>query len=287
MKSPSPRNAAPGVRPSRRGVALLVVLGFAVILLSIVGSAVSRKCVHRIASRHIDCHRVHADLLDAAGLAIQRFLENDSENVVLAPNIQAPRVEVMNDEFGADGRHCRVTITAIDECACLPLEMLRSGSVLRGALPLEFAEILDRAFERVDLPSGLDELEQSSGTPSIFPQLEGNPALGDFVRPPQGGPSRLNVNTAPRAILEAVCREHQRGGIEQILRAREEGKKFRLASVARSTGDRTPRITLASSSDCWAFRIDIHIDGKCWSWWETHTNNRHVWRLRQRYRIDG
>lgn len=82
------------------------------------------------------------------------------------------------------------------------------------------------------------------------------------ARPLRAGalPVVVNVNTAPRALLEAALRSEGRGGLEAILTARGEGRPFnpgRLRSAASRAGE--GRIRLVGTSASWSVRIDVSV----------------------------
>jgi hypothetical protein len=97
---------------------------------------------------------------------------------------------------------------------------------------------------------------------------------------------RININTAPIELVEAALRLAGRGGLEQIVAARSEGRLTSGTALARVTkpGENAPRISATSTA--WAFRIDIRVGPLRRSWWSVYVKQRsNRWECGQRLAI--
>ena len=89
-------------------------------------------------------------------------------------------------------------------------------------------------------------------------------------------------------LVEAAMRLAGRGGLEQIVAARKIGKPANAGSQIAPTKSGEKFIPqIVSSSTCWSFRIDIHVDVLWRSWWATYkiNNNTGKWECVQRLAI--
>jgi hypothetical protein len=258
-----------------------------------------------IATRRMDrATRLADELLLSLDAPIQEWLRTVAPSAVLPPEAEEPRFAVLHDALALGEFDAVVTITAFDQCGMPPGGVAGSASQLAATLPPEVppeVESLLAEIERSDEdPFGLDAIaidkEQSGwrvypvadeSDPLYFgdaphgprPSAQGprEPALGSIIAT-HNDPSRINVNTAPRKLLEAAMREAGCGGIEAILEARARGEATSFASRA-SARDTQQSITLVSRSDTWSFRIDIHIGPVTRSWWCVYQSSECVQRL--------
>lgn len=301
----------------RRGIALLLVLAWLVLLLAIVVGVAQVAATHH-ARRTIDRDTRIADAVHrAAADAIRLFLEHDAARVVLppdaeAPDVQAPEVpgvSVLHDQLQlGDARAITVRVTAWDQCGMVPIDRLHPGSPFRAVVPAEALGAIDALRSTSVPPSfGLDTLLAASGedagSMSIFPRhgadqpqrqladvdpqlrlqepLAGSranapPAIGAIVATHNDEPWSININTAPVALLEAALRHEGRGGIEPILQARSRGLAAQASSLSPTAAPPSGppvdggSIAFVTSSDSWAFRIDIIVGQTTTAWWEVH-----------------
>ena len=93
------------------------------------------------------------------------------------------------------------------------------------------------------------------------------PALGACVA--THNPGSVNVNTAPMKLVDAALRQAGRGGIEQILQARTEGKQASVADEGRGRRG-SSRLAILGTSTAWAFRIDGGVGPLTRSWWAVY-----------------
>lgn len=325
----------------QRGIALLLVLAWLVLLLAIVVGVAQVAATHH-ARRTIDRDTRIADAVHrAAADAIRLFLEHDAARVVLPPDAEAaevqapevPGVSVLHDQLQlGDARAITVRVTAWDQCGMVPIHRLHPGSPFRAVVPAEALRAIDVLRSTSESSTfGLDTLmaasREDARTMSIFPRhgADQSPRLVGEVdphhrsreplaRPPANTPPAIgaigaivathndepwtiNINTASVALLEAALRHEGRGGIEAILQARSRGLAAQTSSLfptsARPTGVPTEgrAIAFVTSSESWAFRIDIVVGQTTTAWWEVHQrapktrNAGDQWRCVQRIRI--
>lgn len=298
--------------PSRRGVALLVVLA----TLLVVG-AVCASLAHTgsavILERRVAVDTARSDeLRHAAERSILRWLNTEADRVVLPPEVTEPVVSVLHDGWEVDGVRYTVRATAWDQCGMVPLQLAGKGSPLRALLPEELADLTDREIPR-GTPPGLD-----LWTEDVFPEVTGtpftmfdvsrwsedavnraprpeqrSPRLGSAVATHNPGPQRrgptpaaINMNTAPIPLLEAVMRELGRGGPDLIVESRRRGRHARL-SAGPTPGDAADRLELSGSSHCWSFRLDVRVGLVERSWWLVYARGPSSWDLVQRLAISS
>lgn len=301
-------------RLSPRGAALLIVL--ATLILAVTASVTAAKVAStRRLGREL-AHRTQLadDLLAAADAPIRAWLSKESSKVVLAPDATEPRVEVLHDTWEVEGTPFRVCVTAWDQCGMVQIDVARSGSPLRLAIASDVRTCIDRMEPAPDVKPGLDLflcLVAADTPASVFPvAMETEPlafttaadsganpapaglAPGDQLRPAIGSsvathnPGLMNVNTAPIELVEAALRATGRGGVEQIVAARSEGKPASLAGGPEGSGDSRQQLRFVSSSTSWAFRIDIGVGSLQRSWWAVYAGRAGAqWECVQRLAI--
>jgi hypothetical protein len=246
-----------------------------------------------------------------------------------AVSVLHDRWMIGSERFG-NQTEVELTITAFDQCGMVPMQLARSGSPLRLSLLVDVLARLDAA----ELPAvsdpvalGLDLFppawtNEQGAVVAVFPaallvppRLFGdapsrdddltasNPqpphlAIGASVATHNHDPVRINVNTAPMPLVEAAMRLAGRGGIEQVIAARTKRESAAITgtqAVQRSTtGNRESGVEIVTRSDCWAFRIDVHVGNLLRrSWWAIYapgpddpsTSRRETWRCVQRLPI--
>ncbi len=304
--------------PSRRGAALLIVLATLILVVGASVTIAAAASTHRLARKLARQTLVADDLLRAAEAPIMAWLEAESQKVVLPPDTVVPRIEVLHDVFAIDATRYELQITAWDQCGMVPVTAARSGSPLRLVLPAEVRQCLDRLTIPEGVTPGLDlflpVMEPGAAT-SVFPvpadteplrfaaSGEGVPtesAAPSAYVPPETvsqrlaigscvathNPGLINVNTAPGDLLEAALRSAGRGGLEQILAARSEGRLAPAPSgpPAGVAARGAPQPVATSAS--WAMRIDIAVGALHRSWWAIYAQSSGAqWECVQRLAI--
>ena len=250
------------------GAALLVVLG-AVLLISIPALAMTRLATSAKQSETLSSRlEVADDLREQAIRTIYAWLASDSYEVVLSVRNRAPSLSMMEESWRVGDLSLAVSIQAYDQCGMIPVGELARGGWSDGVSEdvLQKVRTLKKGAEGRAIVWGLDLF--TAGTPrrDPFPGMtaERSLALGDWLATHSTG--RVNVNTAPISLLEAVYRKLGRGGLEVVMNAREEGQ---ISSVGAARGERSSSsgIWLAGSSDSWSFRVDVSVGALVRSWW--------------------
>lgn len=275
-----------GTDTSRRGAALLLVLATLVLVTSACAILAASASTHRLHARLCEDALLSDDLERAAETAALEWLEQDAAKAVLGPDAEVSAIEILHDVWRLDGRISSVRITAWDQRGLAPASIARSGSPLRLAIPIDVLNVIDStALDRSNGVSGLDEWVGGAGSDPkrrVFPKLpvtsqprlfgdlfdwddswtnveEMPPAIGAVVSPHNRDPVSINVNTAPRELLEAALRAAGLGGIEQILAARQAGTRAVIGAGAQDPGQDASRVRLVDVSDLWGFRFDVTI----------------------------
>lgn len=303
--------------PIRRGAALLIVL--AALILTVTASvSLARLASTTKMQRTLDRAAILADdLLRATEAAIIEWLESESAQVVLPPEVEAPRIGVLHDTW-SDGKCAyELDITAWDQCGMVPINLARSGSPLRLALPADVRHALDQVKIKPNEPPGLDlflaNLDATDNQMSVFPRADSteplvfvdalNPAsrededpqqpssktppiplaVGAFVATHSG--RRINVNTAPADVVKQALRVAGRGGFELVLAARAEGRSVPLGDLPSSSSSNRAAPQIVGSSSAWSFRIDVQVGPLRRSWWAVYVKSRSTWECVQRLAI--
>ncbi len=306
-------------RPIRRGAALLIVL--AALILTVTASvSLARLASTTKMQGKLDRAAVLADdILQATEAPILTWLEHESAQIVLPPEVEAPRIGVLHDAWSDDNLAYEVDVTAWDQCGMVPINLARSGSPLRLALPADVRRVLDQVKIKPNVPPGLDlflaHLDATDNQLSVFPRADSteplvfvaalNPAgrededpqqllieappiplaVGAVVATHSGDEFRINVNTAPPEVLKQAFRGAGRGGFEFVLAARAEGRSVPLGDIPVSSNSIRTAPQLVSSSSAWSFRIDVQVGPLRRSWWAVYIKSRSTWECVQRLAI--
>lgn len=294
------RERSKPIRRRRRGVALLIVLAALVLVLSATAVLVRAASAAKLNQKIDVSTRIADDLLEAADAPIVDWLTTQAASVVIDPAHPSPQVQILDHRWRMAEHDCELAITAWDQLGMAPIQLARSGSPMRLALPPEALQQLDQLELAPDSKPGLDLLEDAFPQPRrskavVFgysaPVESSTPAnlqsnalaasatrLGELVATHNRDPVRINANTAPIELLEAAFRASGRGGIESIVQSRRQGKPASLAAAAansRAIDDPGhSRLELVSASNLWSFRIDIGIGPVRRSWWATYAPAR-------------
>jgi hypothetical protein len=297
-----------GSPTSRRAAALLIVLATLILTTTAATIVVRAAVTHQIDKRIDQCSQLADDLLAAAETPIQDWLTSKSSKIVLPPDSFSPEVAVLHDLWTSGGRErIELVITGWDQCGMVPFEAVENGSPLRMALAEEVLKqvplhSLESPRTTTQTPAGLDQFIDNSETAGLragpFPVptpsrplhfgeahnrgdnlhsplvISSNmPRLGPFIathNPLPGGavPGAINVNTAPIRLVEAALRLAGRGGLEQVIAARQARKTATIGGqINPSTQVDHFAPQLVTTSNCWSFRIDINVGPRKRSWW--------------------
>lgn len=269
---------------SRRGVAMLIVLATAVILLSAASVVARSRATITLAERTDERLRLAWDACDAAEKPILAWLERESRNTVLDPD-KPPMVTLFDDRVRIGGHEATITASAWDQTAMIPAIELRTLPALAALLTPE-----ERAGARwIGTDSGPPGLDSGHPYVAIFPSIDRPAALGARVathNPPPGSSRQrgsqhpaIHINTAPEPLLRAVYQQFELSGLEAILQARRAGERTELNQQRRSEAQ---PIRLVGTSTAWGVRTDVTIDGLRASTWSVYTLRAGTWTREQR-----
>ncbi|MHC5027478.1 MAG: hypothetical protein ACYTGR_12055, partial [Planctomycetota bacterium] len=260
------------------------------------------------------------DLLAQSDVMIEAFLDG-ADAVVLPPDVVDPAIAVGFERWHCDDVGYAIRVTAFDQAGMVPVQAARQGDPMRSVLPFEVRRMVDRAGSAARNTPGLDMFTgDDRGAVPVFPAHVSVPVtrFGDGDAPgddqstddaadrdPGGqhgrdvsiggviathGTGVFNLNTAPRALLERVFRGAQRGGLDLVLDAREEGRGVIMADLQEAIGgqrDLRGPSGFAVGSDAWAFRVDVTSGPVVRHWWSVYGRDEEGWRCLQRLVIDG
>lgn len=279
----------------RRGAALLFVLGTLVLVTGALALVtISAAQGHRTIRTDED-ERLASDLLTAAEPLVLDWLARESQSIAIHPDAREPRVEVLSlawEEAGANRTHSRsIRIAAWDLLGMVPA-VTSSASPLWLAVRPEWREL--DGSEAVSLLD-LGRTPSIAGDGPVHPRSESDSvSLGAQVAvfPPESsrnsptpGPPTININTAPRPLLEASLRLAQRGDLASILEARSEGRQAPAPRAVRGDQGGSAMAQLTGRSTLWAVRVDAEADGLTRSWWTVYSARRGRWEILERHAI--
>jgi len=262
---------------------LLIVMATLVLISAAAAICISASATIQAARRIQTCAMESDDLSRACDRPIQNWLETKSAKVVLPSTAARPCVEVLHDEWSAHGQQYEVAITAFDQCGMAPIGIARSGSPLRSSLPSEVLRRLDAVSITADFVAGLDlfvdlldEHRESSPFPcsTVADKSAMASCLGAMIATHNRDPVRINVNTAPIELVQAALAMSGRGGIQQIIAARDQGKQAFAAGGSMDAQSSKFALQLVSASTIWSFRVDIRVGPVLRSWWEIYEPRR-------------
>jgi hypothetical protein len=171
----------------RRGVALLIVLVTVVLLVPAVAMLSGLVATQLQHTEVRDASVLADDLLEQADLVIDQWLSEASADVVLLDDVQSPCVAILNDRIEiAPDQIVSVRITAWDQRGMPSPSSLRSGSILRTAVPKPVLRVIDQIQVEADPSIGLDQFVATLG-----PMFD------------QSGPSRIARRRAFPTHLES------------------------------------------------------------------------------------
>lgn len=268
------------------GIALLLVLASLVMVTGVLGLlTLSVAQAHRASQLVIDERRAD-DLLRSCESAVNEWLTKHAPRAAVDPESSEPKVEIASIEWtDSDGTECFVRAAAWDLLGMLP-----PGTNSSSPLWLAVDPML-RDFERGDAGS---LCEISSAPVSVYPLIdEYKLALGSQLSIYPRSDSRrtpntpttptININTAPRPLLEAALHLAQRGDIASILAARADGRP--APAPPRIADDGETFVELTGRSTLWAVRTDASVSGLRRSWWTVYESRRGGWEIIERHAI--
>jgi hypothetical protein len=271
--------------PARRGVAMLIVLATAVLLLS-AASVIARSRATAALSARTD-KRLHLAWAagEAAEAPILAWLQHESRRTVLPPD-SPPMVRILDDALAIAGLPASITVVAWDQTGMVP-------AVDTAAMPV-FAPMLTRTERRAARWIGVESpgLDLADASIPIFPTPDRPTALGARIAThnPPPGPVRhrggqspaINIHTAPEPLLRAAYEHLGLPGVDAVLQSRRAGERVEAQSMRGSDAD---GLRLVGVSTAWGVRTDVTVDGLRASVWSVYTLRAGTWVREQRLAI--
>lgn len=269
------------------GVALLWVL--AVVVLTITtGVSLARLTLAAKVEQKLVRERAMARQIQFEGeRAIEDWLQKESGDVVLPPDVTEPRIEILSDRWIANNTELSISIVAFDERGKVPLDAARRGTSLARELPSSITTLLSKLRIPADSSPGLDRFVGLGQL--VFPKTtdhgnDRNLAIGSFVATHAFGQIQLNASTAPITLIENVLRERGETGIDMIVEARRDNKKPILPKRPAETERDLTLPKVLDHSDAYSFRIDLAVGMLRKSYWCVFVKEG-SWRCTQRLSI--
>jgi len=271
-------------RRTRRGIALLVVLGFIVVASGAVIASARIAATSGMASRQHDASLRSAPLMNGIRSACSQWLDRRADTAVADADLPYGAVVVMDDTVETPDGPVSVRIHAYDQDTRLPFEL----TALEG-LGLQSDGAGGDRLELSVLDAAAADPADASRRTALFPSVVDRPALIGNLRDPglaadaQRGPLRLNPRTVPLELLESVFGKDAEQIGEQLRewRAKASGRSGApsLTEVAAS-GQRD--VSWQSASSAWAFRIDVEAPNlQTRSIWAVYEDADDGWELAQ------
>lgn len=265
---------------SRRGVALLVVLG----ALLVVTTAVSTSMLSATnAQRGDHVHRAElraADLLHASEVITDRWLRTESSRAVVDPALPEPRLTIADIRHADCSFDTTVRLTAWDLLGILPANMPQNHPFTRlGGRREDIASA--HSLAELSNPESPVHPEQDrfsgrlGGRMAVFPRQDRVSLSGSIV---------VNVNTAPPELLHAATGIVQGVDVDSVLRARAQGVP---SPAPRTSGATSNVVQLIGRSNLWAIRADITVGPITRSWWTVYESRGRGWSIIDRHEIAG
>ncbi|HED54118.1 MAG TPA: hypothetical protein ENJ00_07945 [Phycisphaerales bacterium] len=267
----------------RRGIALLLVLGTLVLVVSTLGLlSLASAQTHRAASVSVR-EQTASDLLYAAEPLVRQWLADQAPRAVVPPDAIEPKIlvaEIRWTEFGRDGS---LRIAAWDLLGMIPARTppasplwLSVGDGLRDRDYANMSTLLDIP-DSPRHPSVTESTTAVGGQIAIIPKLPRRSAATIS--------SPININTAPRPLLEAALTLAQRGDLAAIITARAEDRPSPAPPPHSGRSQQKPLVGLTGRSTLWAVRVDAEIHDVKRSWWTVYESRSNDWEIIERHAI--
>ncbi|MCK6486959.1 MAG: hypothetical protein L6R48_01235 [Planctomycetes bacterium] len=289
---------------SRAGVALLIALAAVVVVLAAITTgvvAIGSATAHGAAAD--EDARLHA-LRDLGERLAQRWLAQHGQRLVLPP--AGGGTVVCADRWVTAGGQAALVVTVFDGLAGIPPSCAGPTGALRDQVPGPLAAAISEDpppltgstsdwLERLPVPGGWTRFPAvpASALPSWvtcreigLPSLAGDgpPPLGVSDPPPAlalvlaaHSDGRINLNTAPEALLRSAAHVIPGIAVAEVLAHRQQGQ---VSAAPSSAGG--PLVWVATS-DRWCIRVDAWVDGRARAWWVVMAGNPGACRIVQRH----
>ncbi|MEM9167055.1 MAG: hypothetical protein AAGB48_08515 [Planctomycetota bacterium] len=278
---------------TRRGVAMLLVLGATLVVTSAIGvtaaSLTSRQRTVAIAEHA----RLTEDLLSAAEAITKRWLAREAPRATVDPGAPRPRVDIADvDVHGGSVRVTAYDLYGMMSSGATPTHPLwRASGTISSEEVFGARSLADLSNPEVPVHPAADRDELRIGERiAVFPGADTGPTTGNTVI--------ININTAPKPLLNAALRLAQRGDIASILTSRAEGRPAPAPAAPTgqasgvstdltnsSPGDTAGLVRLVGRSTLWAVRVDARQGLVERSWWTIYQSRGRGWTILERHEI--
>jgi hypothetical protein len=288
---------------SPRAVALLMVLG----TLVVVSAFIAALAAAALEFRQTRATQQSAELAEQCRLSaeavIERWLRIESASVCIPPLADRPCLGVLSDRISltdGDGTlDVQIRIDALDQCGLLSWRTIQNFPLLTGHIPPSVLSLVraqgarivdDRPPAEASQPTRVVPVFEhpapttfgQPGQPGAPGSIDDSPAVLSFVADPSCTELPVNVNTAPAALLRALLAGQQVSAVENVLAARRQGAPysglFDRAPSPKPAPASEPSLT--TTSQCWAFRVDVRVNRYAKSWWLVYRrSDGQPWRM--------
>jgi len=250
----------PARYPISRGFALLLVLAALVVVCAALAGIANLAATAAGSKRQVVFAEISEDLLVSSSIASRRWLLERSSLVLMPADVGggSPGIPVFSSEWSmpqGDGAvRCRLDVTAWDQCAGVPMELLAESGVnpVGGLIPQSVRDALV-ATRHLQMSPGLDLFLVNGAAgllnADVFPEarrsrssrasLGGWGGVATHNPPPVDAASeghlrsgqrryRVNLCTAPLSIVREAMRGVRSGGAaaySRVLNARRRGER--------------------------------------------------------------
>jgi hypothetical protein len=319
----SPPDAAGRQGPfGRSGMALLLVLALAILILS--GASAAMIAVDRARLAHAalsDDDHILDGLLGGEAVALT-WLRRQAATIVLPPD--GGGIPLLCDRWRTDAGEGGVQVTLFDGLSGVPLPLINGP--LRGALPASWQSLVVPATDvarahqtsTTTPPPGADPVPANdllervlvTGNQRRYPAhprlretvyaddlRQAGAASDPMVVEPPPAPSlaevlaiwsdgRVNINTAPKDLLRTIYQSAHLGGIDDLIARRGRVLASQAPTLPATFPDGAAAPVLVDTSDRWQILITASWNRGHRSWLTIVASIDDGWRIIQRHVVD-
>jgi len=284
---------------THRGIALLIALASVIVVLTVIGMSLRAVAQSQRALVIDSVHERQRDLLLAGETMVLSFIQRQAETLVMPPAGGA--LALTDDRLIFTDGVGQLRVWLYDGLAGLPPQTLTANGAMRMALPARWNNLTIQPglsgpalVEQITLPHDRHRYPHPTPGPSIAWSPPTVPIPADLARAVHQPDSlslvevvavtsdgRINRNTAPPWLLEAVYRLHGDDGLNEALQLRERG----LFNDRNDPEDRQP-VRLVAVSNRWQALIEATWNGRQRRWWIEMVGNADEVKIVQRHDVD-
>ena len=299
-------------RPTCRGAVLLVVLAVLLLVMALTSAWISTAGgVHR-ETRALRDSRLRTDFLTVGEQLARSWIQRHASGAVSSTG--GGGWTAIDDLMESDGLKIRLQVTLFDGWSALPLSMVDLRGSLRSQLPPTLTSVpiapipfqgdeqllaANDIIERFPLPLGVRRFPDpgwhagqvvgwrtSEQRAAAVPFPDGATTQADVValiiNPHSDG--RININTAPIPLVQAICRLRGIGLPEHLMENR---RKHLRTTAPLGSADNDPHLPrLVDYTLVWNSLITVTCNNHPQSWWVVLVGNPDNLRIVQRHDAD-